>query len=539
VRHCILVLLGGMALAAAGQPKQPAPLFQKLGNLQHPVTTKSKEAQKYFNQGLTLLYAFNHQEAIRSFEAAAALDADCAMAYWGVAFAYGPNINAPMADDAVPKAWQALQKALTLAARASPREQAYIQALARRYVAKPVKDRGPLDQAFADAMRQVHQKYPDDLDAATLFAEALMDTMPWDYYTAEGKARPATAELVAVLEEVLRRDPNHPGANHYYIHAVEASPNPERGLGAAYRLGSLCPDAGHLVHMPAHIFLRVGDYRAAAIANEQAIAADERYLTQCKVQGFYPAAYYSHNVHFLWYALTMEGRSRESIEAGKKTSHVIDPQALHDIPLLHWLKAVPLWALARFGKWDDILQLEGPEECDLFELAMWHYCRGLAFVRHKEAQQAQAELAALQKIATDKKIDTLALKEFPGASLIRLAARLLNAEAAMLAGQTDDALRLFEEAVKQQDALPYMEPPFWSYPIRQSLGAGLLQAGQPARAEAVYRDDLKRHPNNGWSLFGLLQALRLQGKTAEADRVQRQFRQAWKDADVTLTASVF
>ena len=432
-----------------------------------------------------------------------------------------------------------MQKALKLAPKATAKEQAYIQALSKRYVAKPEKDRTKLDQAFADAMREVHKKYPDDLDAATLFAEALMDTTPWEYYTPEGKAKPATDEIVAVLEAVMQRDPNHAGANHLYIHAVEASPNPERGLGAAYRLGDLCPAAGHLVHMPAHIFLRVGDYRQAAVANEKAMAADESYITQCRAQGFYPAVYYSHNVHFLWYCLAMEGRARESIEAGRKTSHVIDPKALHDIPLLHWLKAVPVYALARFGKWDEILNVEEPEACDTFELAMWHYGRGLAFTRKKERKLAEQELGALHKIAADKQTEKLELKEFPGLSLIRLAEKTLSAELAFAAGKTDDGIKQFEEAVKLQDAIPYMEPPFWYYPIRQSLGAALLQAGRFERAEAVYREDLRRHPRNGWSLYGLLQALRAQGKTAEADDVQRQFQDAWKYADVTLTGSVF
>lgn len=532
----VLTLAG---VATADDAKKSAPLFNNLGKLHHPVTTKSKEAQRYFDQGLTLLYGFNHHEAIRSFTAAATIDPECAMAYWGIAVSYGPNINAPMMEDAVPKAWEALQKAVKLAPKASLKDQAFIRALSKRYVEKPEKDRSKLDLAYAEAMKEVHQKHPEDLDAATLFAESLMDTMPWDYYEKDGKPKPATEQVVAALESVLRRNPEHPGANHYYIHAVEASAHPERGLAPAYRLLDLCPGAGHLVHMPAHIFLRVGYYRQAAIANEKAVVADESYISQCKAQGFYPAVYYSHNYHFLWYALTLEGRGQESIAAARKTFHVPTDKDVHDIPILHWLKAVPVLSLARFGRWDEVLKEEGPMECDLFELAMWRYARGLAFVRKKDAKQAQQEFDMLMKVVNDKKIEALELREFPGATLIRLASKLLSAEVTGLAGKSDESIKRFEEAVKMQDDIPYMEPPFWFYPIRQSLGAALLQAGKPERAEAVYREDLKQHPKNGWSLFGLLQALRAQGKTTEAEEVQRQFQEAWKGADVTLTGSVF
>jgi tetratricopeptide (TPR) repeat protein len=295
-------------------------LFDNLGKHHHRITTTSKRAQKYFDQGLTLVYGFNHQEAIRSFQAAADLDPKCSMAYWGIALAYGPNINAPMPDDAIPKAYAALQKAIELASGVSKKEQAYIRALSKRYVAKPIKDRSKLDRAFADAMREVVKQFPDDLDAATLFAEALMDTTPWDYWTKEGKPKAQTKEIVAALERVLKHDPNHPGANHYYIHAVEASPNPERGLAAAHRLGDIAPGAGHLVHMPSHIYLRVGYYHEASLANERAIAADQSYIVQCRAQGFYPTLYASHNMHFLAYTTSLEGRSAASLRAARQTA---------------------------------------------------------------------------------------------------------------------------------------------------------------------------------------------------------------------------
>jgi tetratricopeptide (TPR) repeat protein len=532
------VLLGTLGAARADEHDR-APLFNNLGTHHHPVTTRSKEAQRYFDQGLTLVYGFNHHEAIRSFRAAARLDPDCAMAYWGAALAYGMNINMPMMEDAVPKAYEALQKALELAPKASEKERAYIQALAKRYTAKPEKDRGPLDRAYADAMRELARRYPDDLDAATLFAEAVMDTMPWNYWTEDGKPRAGTEEVITVLESVLKRDPNHPGANHYYIHAVENSPNPEGGLPAAYRLGGLCPGAGHLVHMPSHIFLRVGYYREAAVANERAIAADEAYIAQCKAQGVYPANYYSHNAHFLWYVTMLEGRGEEALRAGRKAAAVPTAKDLQEMPHLHWLRPVPLLTLARFGRWDELLREPQPAADAPYEIAMWHYARGLAYVRQRKTEQAAGQLEALQAVAASKEAQAMEIPFFPGHSLIRLAEAILAAELAGLRGNAEEQLRGLEEAVRRQDKLPYMEPPYWYYPVRQSLGAALLQGGQVAKAEAVYREDLKRHPNNGWSLYGLLQCLRRQGRTEEAADVERRFREAWSGADVALTASCF
>lgn len=517
-----------------------APIFSNLGKHTHKVTTNSPEAQRYFDQGLTFVYGFNHHEAIRSFKEVVRLDPDCAMAWWGIALAHGLNINAPMMEEAVPLAYEAIQQAQKLAPKASEKEQAYIQALAKRYTEMPVKDRLPLEQAYADSMREVAKRHPEDLDAATLFAEALMNTMPWNYWEKDGKPKPATEEILSILETVLQRNPNHPGANHYYIHAVEASPQPERGLPAAYRLGDLCPGAGHLVHMPAHIFLRLGYYHDAAVANERAIAADETYISHCKAQGFYPMMYYSHNIHFLWFATAFEGRGEASIREGRKAAGMLkDAKGSPEMPQIYWVRATAVLALARFGRWDDILREPQPPAELVFEKAMSHYARGLAFTRQRKASDAAQELTALDKIATDK--DTAALESdyLPGASLIRIAHAILAADVAGLNGDTAAQIKRLEEAVKLQDDLPYMEPPYWYYPVRQSLGAARLEAGQAASAEAVYREDLKRWPRNGWSLFGLMQSLRRQGKTAEALEVDRQFRDAWKHADVTLTASRF
>ncbi len=518
----------------------PAPLLEGLGTHHHPVTTRSKEAQRYFDQGLTLAYAFNHDEAIRSFREAAKLDPECAMAYWGVALAHGMNINAPMAEEAVPKAHEAIQKARALAPKASAKEQAYIAALAERYTAKPQKDRAPLDRAYADQMRLLAKAYPDDLDAATLFAEALMNTMPWDYWTPEGKPKPATEEVLAALESVLQRNPNHPGANHYYIHAVEASPHPERGLAAAHRLGGLVPGAGHLVHMPSHIYLRVGDYHAASRANQKAIAVDEAYLAKYKIGGLYAMIYYPHNIHFLWYSAGMEGRCRDSLEAARKLGRLL-AKANHEemIVMVGWMRSVPLHGLVRFGKWEEVLGQPEPSCDSVLEVAQWHFARGIALARTGRMPEAEKELEALKKIAEDKETDKLELKDIPGASIVRIASTVLSAELAGVKGDAEAQVRLLRDAVRKEDALPYMEPPFWYVPNRHALGAVLLRRGTFAEAEAVYRDDLRKWPNNGWSLFGLLQCLHLQGKDIEAAEVERRFQEAWKFADVTLTASRF
>jgi tetratricopeptide (TPR) repeat protein len=537
-----LVIASASFLFADDVAQRRAPLFDNLGKLHHPITTTSKEAQRYFDQGLTLVYGFNHHEAIRSFKEAARLDPNCAMAWWGIALAYGMNINSPMMEDAIPRAYEAIQEAKKLKPKASEAEQAYIDALAKRYTEEPVKDRLPLERAYADAMREVAKRFPDDLDAATLYAESLMNTMPWNYWTKEGKPQLGTEEMLAALESVLQRHPDHLGANHYYIHAVEASPAPERGLPAAYRLTDLCPGAGHLVHMPSHIFLRLGYYHDASAVNEKAVAADERYIATCKAQGFYPTIYYSHNIHFLWYSLSMEGRAEESIrQARKVAAKLMDVKVNPASPevQVYWVRATPVLALARFGRWDDVLREPNPAADLLYERAMSHHARGLAFVRQNKPQDAAKELEELEKIVNNKDTAILESEHLPGVALIRLAHITLEAETAGAKGNMEGRVTRLEEAVKLQAELPYMEPPYWYGSARQMLGAALLDAGEVKKAEAVYRDDLKRWPRNGWSLFGLLECLRRQGRTAEAADVERQFQDAWKYADVTLTGSSF
>ena len=516
--------------------ERTAPLFKNLGNYHYPISTKNSLAQRYFDQGLILAYGFNHAEAARSFSEAAKLDPNCAMCYWGIALVLGPNINAPMNPEALPDARQALQKALALSQNATEKERAYIQALAKRYPSEPVEDRSPLDIAYANAMREVAQRYRDDLDAATLFAEALMDTTPWDYWEDNGDPKPEGKEIIATLEYILERNPNHPGANHLYIHAVEKE-RPELGVASADRLRNLVPDSGHLVHMPSHIYLRVGRYDDASLANERAIAADESYIAQTQEQGFYPALYYSHNIHFLAYSAAMEGRSQTALNAARKIASHIQPEQASQIAELQWVGSTPLFMMARFGQWDEILKQPQPLADLPYMTGIWHYARGLAFATKGQLDEAVKESKSLQQIAQRGGLESLEVVS--GEKQIAIADKVLQAEIAGLRGDKDEKIRLLETAVQVQDELPYMEPPYWYFPVRQFLGAALLEANRPVEAEAVYREDLEQHPNNGWSLFGLAQSLEVQGKTEEAKAIQSQFEDAWKDADVTLKASRF
>jgi hypothetical protein len=517
-----------------------APLLGNLGSHQHPISTSSPLAQRYFDEGLILTFGFNHAEAIRSYTDAANLDPDCAICHWGVALALGPNINAPMEEAAVPEAWAALQRALELAPGASPTERDYIEALTKRYSSDATADRALLDLAYANAMRELSQKYPDDLDAAALFAEALMDLSPWQYWTGDGQPTTYTNEIVSTLEGVLARDPDHPAANHYYIHAVEASAQPERAVPSAERLTTLVPGAGHLVHMPAHTFWRVGRYHDAALANEHAIHVDEDYIPDRNVTGFYPLAYYPHNIHFLFAAAQMEGDSALALEAARKLVSKVPEQAYREFPPAEDFLPTPLFALVRFGKWDEILQEPAPPTDLRYTTALWHWARGLAGLRLGQLDVATAELDQLNAIAQEAALRELTLASFaPATTNLQLAGHILAGELAGARGQSDEQIDRLQQAVNIQDGFDYTEPPAWFYPVRQSLGAALLAAGRPAEAEAVYREDLGQYRENGWSLFGLAQSLRAEGKSAEADEVQRRFEAAWQFADVTLSSSRF
>jgi tetratricopeptide (TPR) repeat protein len=540
-----------LATAALAQPMQHpappqpestregAPLFDNLGSHTHRITTSSPQAQRYFDQGLTLAFAFNHAEAIRSFKEAARLDPRCAMAWWGIAYALGPNINAPMMGDAPRQAWEAVQKAKQLAPNISEKERAYIAAIEKRYAEDGPEDRVHLDKAWMEAMRDLHRRYPNDLDAATIYAESIMDTRPWNYWTKDKQPHEGTLEVLRALEYVMERDPNHPGALHLYIHATEAGPEPHKALAAADRLRDLIPGAGHLVHMPAHTYLRLGLYHEAVVANQRAIAADRSYIAACNAQGFYPTVYYSHNIHFLWYALAMEGCSRDAVNAAQEAAAALTPDQVREVPPMEWILATPRFAWTRFGMWDDVLAQPEPDSEFLFLLAMHHYTRGVAFAARDDLSRAQKELDALERLMADEDIERLEMDAFYGASQIRLARDVLEAAIAGQSGDQQRQVQLLRAAIDKQDNLPYMEPPYWYYPVRQSLGAALLEAGRFQEAEAVYREDLEVHPHNGWSLFGLRQALRGQGRDDAAAEVNRQLHLAWIRADRPPAARPF
>ena len=521
-------------------PEQIAPRLQDLGDHKFPVTTDSARAQLFINQAMMLTYGFNHAEANRSFQEAARLDPNCAMAYWGMALVLGPNINMAMAPEAEPQAYALIQKAIALKQGISQREQAYIDALAKRYSSEEKPDRAALDRAYADAMRNLHKQYPDDLDAATLYAEAIMDLQPWNYWTRDKQPYPETLEILSVLESVLEKNPKHPGAIHLYIHTVEYG-RPELAETGAERLRKLAPGAGHLVHMPSHIFRRIGRYNDASNSNEDAIAADEDYITQCRAQGVYPLAYYPHNIHFLWDSASMEGRSQVAIDAARKSSSAIPEGAWREVPLLHQFLVAPLFAYTRFGKWDLILSETNPPQDSLFWTGVWHYARGLAFTAKGELEEAQQELNSLERINAEKSLEgyRVTFSRNGAKAILDIATEVLAGELSAKKGDYDNAIARLHRAVLMEDNLIYNEPPDWHVPVRQSLGAVLIDAEQYAEAEAIYWQDLEQNRENGWSLFGLMQSLRAQGKEEKAAAIEERYKSAWKRADVQLTTSRF
>jgi tetratricopeptide (TPR) repeat protein len=523
-----------------GAPATDAvPLFADLGTHHHAITTRVPDAQRYFDQGLRLVYAFNHDEATRAFREAARLDPTCAMAWWGVALASGPNYNLPIDPERETAALDAVARGMALAEHASPRERQYLDAVAIRYGKAPGGDRKALDRAYADAMRKVTQADPSDLDAAVIYAEALMVLRPWDLWTLDGYPNPGTEEIVTVLEGVLQKAPDHPGANHYYIHAVEASRTPERALESARRVGTVMPGAGHLVHMPSHIYMRTGQWEDAAAANERAIAVDRRYIESQKPGGVYPMMYYPHNIHFLWSAASMQGRSREAIGAAREVGGAVAPEMMRAMPMLEYFAPTVVFGLVRFGRWDDVLEEPAPGDEFVYASGMWHYGRGMAFAATGRPDDAARELAAVEAAAQATPSDRIVADNQPARRLLELAAAVLAGESAGRRGDTDAATSELQRAVLLEDALPYTEPPPWYFPVRQSLGAALLAGGRPDEAAVVYREDLRRNPDNGWSLFGLAQSLRAAGDAREAAATDRRFRDAWTQADVKLTASRF
>ena len=520
-----------------------APLFDGMGNHHHPITTKDPDAQKYFDQGLIIDFAFNHAESVRSFRAAQRLDPECAMCYWGEALALGPNINVTsngkvvMSDGDRIAAHAAIQRAVALKEGVTEQERDYIDALASRYNGDPSTPREPLDEAYVNVMRVLYEKYPDDDDATSLFAESLMNTMPWDYWLDADNPKPRTVEVMDALETVLARTPDHPMAIHLYIHAVEASSNPERAEGPADTLANLVPGAGHLVHMPAHIYWRVGRYNDASEANVRAATVDEAYIAQCNAQGFYPAMYYPHNIHFLWAASSMEGRSEVAIDAARRVAANVNLEMIDQFPGVEFFNTIPLLALTQFGKWDEVLAEPQPRADLEFSNGIWHYVRATAFARKNDLESARAEHASLVPLKDATDVHFLDTIYYPATSLLAIADALVLGEIALAEGDLDAAVAHFRRAVDTQDQLPYTEPPFWYYPTRHSLGRALLIKGDAAAAEQVYRRDLEDYPHNGWAMYGLIQSLNEQDK--DASGMQHMFDKVWSRADVTLTASTF
>ena len=526
------------AMAFLPNPEGAVPLFDNLGTHHHPVTTNSPLGQRYFDQGLRLYYAFNNDEALRSFQQAARLDPSSAMAYWGIALALGPTINMPMTRQGENVAYRAIQIARSPSNAASERERAYIAALGRRYSPQGAGDPTVRGRSYAAAMRDLAKRFPRDPDAATLFAGALLNLRPWDQWTPDGRPQPGTLEAVATLERVLQQHPNHPGANHYYIHALEASPFPEKALPAAERIDELMPGAGHIVHMPSHIYFRLGRYAEAVESSRRGAAVDREYIRKWNPRGNYREMFYPHNIYFEWAALMMEGRSAEVLRAAGDLSAIYSYEMARTRPFVEFFMPVALFSLARFGRWDDILRQPRPPNELRYLTGMWHYARGLALAARGQPNKASFEKERLADIAVAVASRVPLVGNSP-AVLLRLASTVLAGELAARRGRTDEAIHHLQEAVQLHDQLRYDEPPAWYYPVRQALGAVLLVAGRVKEAEQVYRDDLEKHPSNGWSLFGLAKCLRVQHRDEDATAVEVAFRRAWARADVALEASRF
>jgi tetratricopeptide (TPR) repeat protein len=531
----------GMHSLALADLAKGALRLEGLGSHHRAITTASPEAQAFFDQGLRLLFAFNHDEAARSFVRAAELDPRCASCFWGVSYALGPNYNMILLPDRAQAAWEAAQKAQALKAAASPVEQALIDAIQKRYKGPEPLDppaQQPFNEAFAAAMRDAARRFPDDADVQTFLAESLMNLNPWKLWTNDGKPAPGTEEIVALLEQVLAKQPDHPGANHYYVHAVEASRNPGRAMASADRLRGMMPGAGHLVHMPAHIYQRVGRYADASEANRKGAAADAAYVAQAKPTGYYAPMYYSHNHAFLAYSAAMEGRSREAVEAADASARVAlqSPEMIEMMPGMDFYLSFPLLAKVRFGRWDDLLDDPRPRSDWKVINGLWRFAQGMALSGKGTPDAAEAEWKILSQIAAQVPAD-LPAGYNTAQDVLGLAARLLEGDIAWKRGQTAAAIAAFEDAVKREDSLNYDEPSDWFYPARHHLGAALLAAGRAADAEAIFRADLERNPANGWALFGLAQALAAQKKDAGA--VKAQLDTAWARADVQLAGPVF
>ena len=517
--------------------KPPVWLDEGLGEVDHPVTTRNVEAQKFFNQGLAYLYGFNHAEGINSFRHAAELDPDMAMAYWGVSLALGSNYNVTADESQLIEAYENLQKAITLSSKASQADKDYIAALSKRYAKDPKTDRKTLAEAYKNAMGELLKKYPDDLDAATLYAESMMNLRPWQLWSLDGKPAEGTLEIMAVLEGVMRRNPRHTGANHYYIHAVEASPNPDRALAAADRLLDLAPNAGHLVHMPSHIYLRTGDHDVAVKSNDLAIVADRRYLQKSGATGVYPLMYYNHNIHMLAAAHAGAGNFAGAVKAAKELETNVRPN-LKAMPMLEMFMPYHLVTLMRFQKWDEVLAYPQPDAELKVTNAFWRLARGLANNEKGKSKEAESELNALLALVRTIPADA-GIGNSSAHGVMKVASELLSGEIAFAKGDRKPALDAIRRAVAAEDLVNYNEPPDWHLPTREWLGRALMRSGEYAEAEAVFRKEIEKNPKNGRALFGLSEALAKQGKETSAALVRKEFAAAWKGSDTHLTAEMF
>jgi tetratricopeptide (TPR) repeat protein len=535
---CIIALYGTPALAqhqhgnVTAKANEPHP---GLGNYHHPITTKNPEAQTYFNQGLTLLYGFNHDEAARYFRRAAELDPEAAMPYWGLALSIGPNYNDTAVDENRAKAtYEAVQKASERAPKASAREQDYIRALAKRYPSSNAKsDWKRFHRDYSNAMRELVKKYPDDLDATTMFAESLMMLRPWQLWTLEGKPAPGTLELVAVLESVLKRHPDHPGANHFYIHAVEASPNLERAIPSANRLMTLVPGAGHLLHMPGHIFLQTGDYDLAAKTNVNAAAADKAFVQRTGATGVYPLMYWTHNIHFISYARAQQGRYDEAKQAAQEMVQNVRDADLQ-MQMLEGFHLYPLMIDLRFHRWDDILKAPAPTPERKLHRAFWQYARAMALAGQGKLNDAAAEQKQFESLRKAVPSESQFLINNKSSDILALASATLDARLAWARGEKEKSILEWRRAVKLESKIQYDEPPAWFYPVRQSLAAALLRNGRAKEAEGIFRQAIEKHPRDGRLLFGVWQSLIAQKRGNEAALVEQQFNSAWKDATLKL-----
>src|ERR1700733_5314370 len=532
----VLLCLGAAAQNHASHaPSHPVRLVTGLGDLHHPVSTKNPQAQQFFDQGLRFIYAFNHDEAARSFQHAGELDPKLAMAFWGVAEAVGPNYNDPADPDRYKRAHDAVQKAIELSEGASASDRAYIQALAKRFPADPNSDLKKAAEDYRDAMRQVVAEFPDDLDAATLFAEAGMNLHPWGLWHVDGTPEAGTDEIVSTLESVMKRDPNHLGAIHYYIHAVEASANPERALAGANKLAALAPAAGHIVHMPAHVYIRTGDYEAAVKTNEQAASVDRAYLKATGAQGIYPMMYYSHNLHFIAMCGAMNGNYAESRKNADLLVENVGPH-VKDMPPLEGFMTIPMAVDIRFHKWNDILAMAQPDPALKITTGIWHFARGMALAGTGKLSEAEAEYKIVSEAEQNTPPDVIFAEPINNKAkdILKISENVFGAKIAIARKDNVQAISLLTAAVAIQDTLKYGEPPDWFFPVRESLGGALLINGDAAGAEKVFRADLERNPRNPRSLFGLEQTLKAQDRNYDAGFVEGEFRDSWKGGEVRV-----